>query len=290
MFKNKQLKNILLGLVLLLFLGGCAKATEITPDKVIYLDTQFLPFFQSEKFNGIFVYPFAQIINYLSPIIGVVLSIGFATLLVNLLTFPITIKSTASTQKMQEIQPELDKLKKKYEGLKDQNSMMRQQQELTALYKKNNISIGSTFLGLFITFPIMIAFLSVMRRTAAVLEGTFLGLPLSRTIGEGFNLGKGNWLYFVIFVLMGAAQAISMLLPSFLAKRKLKRERKIKAYAQPEKQQDSQQSMMYMFLGLILLMSYSWPAAMSVYWFFSSLMNISKTLYTTYLYKSKGAV
>lgn len=289
MLKKKHLKRILYSILLLLFLAGCAKSTTATPDNIIYLDTPFIPFIKKEWFNGIFVYPFAQIINNLSPIIGVVSSIGLATVLVNLITFPLTIKSTASTQKIQEVQPELDKIKKKYEGLKDQNSLLRQQQEISTLYKKNNISVGSTFLGLFITFPIMIAFLSVMRRTAAVLDGTFLGLPLKSSINEGFNLGKGNWLYFIIFISMGVAQFISMMLPSYLAKRKLKKERKIKAYAQPEKQQDSQQTMMYTMLGLILLMSYSWPAAMSVYWFFSSFMNIIKTLYTTYLYKSKGA-
>ncbi len=290
MFKSKQHKIVISSLILLLVLSGCAKEITITPDKIITLDTHFWSFFQKEWFNGIFVYPFAQIINYLAPFIGVVLSIGFATVLVNLLTFPLTIKSTASSQKMQAIQPEMDKIKKKYEGLKDQNSLMRQQQEISMLYKKNDISIGSTFLGIFITFPIMIAFLSVMRRTAAVIDGTFVGLPLKVTIGEGFAFGRGNWLYLVVFILMGLSQFVSMMLPAYLAKRQLKKERKIKAYAQPAKQQDSQQTMMYTMLALILVMSYSWPTAMSVYWFFSSMMNIFKTLYTTFFYKGKGAI
>lgn len=285
---NRKSKLILTSVILLVILAGCGRQAEVKPEDIITLDTAFFPFFQKEWFNAIFVWPFAQIINYLTPSIGVVLSIGIATIIVNVLTFPITLKGTASSQRLQLIQPEMAKIQKKYEGMKDQNSMMRQQQEMSLLYKKYDIKIGRMLLGNIITLPIMFAFLSVIRRTSAVVHGDFLGIHLSTTISDGFNMGRGNWIYLLLFIFMGVAQVISMMLPSYLAKKQLKKERKIKSYVEQPKAANSQNSTMYVMMVLILLMSYSWPAAMSVYWFFSSVVASLKTLYTTYVYKPKG--
>lgn len=46
------------------------------------------------------------------------------------------IKSTVSQQKMQLIQPEMERIQNKYKGRKDQTSQMRMSAEIQALYKK----------------------------------------------------------------------------------------------------------------------------------------------------------
>ena len=46
------------------------------------------------------------------------------------------VKSTVSTQKIQLLQPELERIQNKYRGRKDQASQMRQNAEIQNLYKK----------------------------------------------------------------------------------------------------------------------------------------------------------
>lgn len=57
------------------------------------------------------------------------------TIFINILILPIMIKSTESTQKMQLIQPEMERIQRKYAGRRDQASQMRQSAEIQALYK-----------------------------------------------------------------------------------------------------------------------------------------------------------
>ena len=78
------------------------------------------------------------------------------TIFINLLILPIMIKSTESTQKMQLLQPEMERIQRKYAGRKDQASQMRQTAEIQALYKKHNISMLSSF-STFLTLPIMLS-------------------------------------------------------------------------------------------------------------------------------------
>lgn len=51
-----------------------------------------------------------------------------------------------SNQKMQEIQPELQKIQNKYKGKTDQQSQMRMYQETQALYQKYDIHPFGTML------------------------------------------------------------------------------------------------------------------------------------------------
>ena len=60
-------------------------------------------------------------------------SIGFSiivfTFIVRLLLFPINLKTTKSSKIQQYLQPEFNKITKKYKGKKDQESMMKQNKE-----------------------------------------------------------------------------------------------------------------------------------------------------------------
>lgn len=83
---------------------------------------------------------------------GYVITIFLLTLLVRLLLLPLNIKQTKSQQKMQEIQPEVAKLQKKYK-----NNPEKAQQEMMKLYKENNVNPMSGCLPLLIQMPILFA-------------------------------------------------------------------------------------------------------------------------------------
>ena len=281
---RKKGKYILLA-ILLVLLAGCTRVVDssgkVLVEKIIYTTTTFGEMFANESwFTAIFVYPLAQVINILTPSVGVVMAIVACTVLVNLITLPLTAKSTAGSQKMQMLQPEMDKIAKKFEGKTDERSKMMQAQETQALYKKYDINPLTTILGTFVTLPIIFAMWQAVQRSYAVATGTFMGVDLQVSPLNGLKLGGTDvTIYVLFFVLMGVSQFISISMPKWLAKKKNTEEHKIKAYDKPAKSGANTNIMMYSMLVLILYMGLTWPTAMSVYWLVHSVVNILKTLF-----------
>jgi len=281
---RKKGKYILLA-ILLVLLAGCTRVVDssgkVLVEKIIYTTTTFGEMFANESwFTAIFVYPLAQVINILTPSVGVVMAIVACTVLVNLITLPLTAKSTAGSQKMQMLQPEMDKIAKKFEGKTDERSKMMQAQETQALYKKYDINPLTTILGTFVTLPIIFAMWQAVQRSYAVATGTFMGVDLQVSPLNGLKLGGTDvTIYVLFFVLMGVSQFISISMPKWLAKKKNTEEHKIKAYDKPAKSGANTNIMMYSMLVLILYMGLTWPTAMSVYWLVNSVVNILKTLF-----------
>jgi YidC/Oxa1 family membrane protein insertase len=127
----------------------------------------------------------------------------------------------------------------------------------------------------FLQLPIMLAMYYSVQRSAAVVSGTILGSSLSNTPMDG--LREGEFILFVIFILMGVAQFASSKLPTYLAEKK--NERKRKAYAKQDDNKQNTNTMVYAMLVMILVLAINWPTAMSLYWLVSSTINVVKTLY-----------
>lgn len=109
-------------------------------------------------------YILEAIYNFLAQIgienLGI--SIVIFAFLVKLLMFPLTFKQQKSSKLMMVIQPELSKIQKKYRGKKDQESMMAQQQETMAVYKKYGMSQTGGCLPMLLQLPIMFALVKVI--------------------------------------------------------------------------------------------------------------------------------
>lgn len=281
-FKSKYLL-IAGSLLLLMSMTGCKNPTDADGNiKLITTSSTFAEVFKEDSwFQGLFVYPMSQAMNYLAPILGAVGAIAIVTAVVQLIVFLLTRKSTIASQRMQLIQPEMQKIQKKYEGKKDEVSQMKMAQEMQALYKKYDINPLSSF-SMFLQLPIIFAIFLAVQRCDAIVHGTFLGLSLEQSPWNGMK--EGQWLYIVLFVIMMIAQLSSMMLPQWIAKQKAMKSGK-KA---PEK--NPMMSSMYMSMGLILIISIMWPTAMIVYWIVSSLVNIIKTLAIQALYLDKDPV
>ncbi|MBQ9326987.1 MAG: membrane protein insertase YidC [Solobacterium sp.] len=260
-------------------LTGCTIPTDPETHEIIQItnSTTFSEIMGSESwFSAILVWPLAQVLNKLAPVIGVVGAIALVTIVVNGILMVFTLKSTVATQQMQLLQPEMDKIQRKYEGKDDEASKMKQATEMQALYKKYNVNPFSMILITFLQFPIIIAMYQSVQRSTAIRTGTFMGLSLDQTILNG--LRNGQWGYLIIFVVMGICQFFSMMLPQMLAKKKAEQEA-AKHHRKPETAQNSQQKIMqYYMMAMILVFGLMWPAAMSVYWAIYSLVTILKTL------------
>ena len=98
--------------------------------------------------------PFVTLLTFLYRVFGndMVLSIAVFTVLVRLLTYPLTIQQQRSTRAMQQLQPELKKMQEKYK-----NDREKLAQEQMALYRQYGINPLGGCLPLLIQLPIFLS-------------------------------------------------------------------------------------------------------------------------------------
>ena len=82
------------------------------------------------------------------PNIG--LAIILFTLVIYLLMTPLQIKQQKFSKLNSVMQPEIQKIQKKYKGKKDQDSVMRQNEEVNAVYQKYGVSPTGSCLQLIV--------------------------------------------------------------------------------------------------------------------------------------------
>lgn len=232
-------------------------------------------------FNGIIVWPIAYLINWVADFSDAGIGIIAATLLIQLLIFLFSIKSQVAQQRMQLIQPEMNKIQAKYAGKKDDQSKMMQAKEMQALYSKYKINPFGTIIVTLIQLPVMLGMYQATMRAFAVVTGSFQGINLAKTPIEGFNAGEIAPI--IIFVLMIIFQLLSYKTPQWLqARRKKKAHIKEKKYAEPKKKatgmMGSMNMVMYMSTGMIGVLAINWPLGMSFYWLVNSLARVIQNL------------
>lgn len=280
---NDHKKLIIMSVLMIAFVAACQSARDqqgnLKEGMLITLNTGYGECISQGWFN-IFVWPVAQLINIVAGGTDAGFGIIVVTILLNALIAVFTIKQQVATQKMQLVQPELEKLQAKYAGKTDQNSKMRQAQEMQALYSKHNINPFGQIITLFVQFPVIFAVYQAVIRAEAVDTGSFLGIKLSQTPIDGFkalNIGV-----IIIYILMILFQFLAFKLPQYMQKReKEKAHVKTKDYAKPEKKgkmQNSMNMMMYMSLGMVVLFSINWPLGMSFYWMVSAFTRVIQSI------------
>ena len=107
--------------------------------------------------------PFALAIGFLlSYSFDFTNSYGFSivalTIIINIIIFPLTLRQTRSTKRMQDIQPELKKLQKQHKDNKEQLN-----KEIADLYKTKGINPLGCVLPLIIQMPVWFALFRVLR-------------------------------------------------------------------------------------------------------------------------------
>ena len=192
-----------------------------------------------------------------------------STVLIKLLFWPLTAKSTRSMKKMQALGPELNALKEKYKD--DVQKLTSKQWEL---YKKHKVSPMGGCLPMLVQMPVFIGFF-IMIRSAIELRGasflwatdlskpdtlfmipgiTFIPFGISTPEGMPFNL---------LPILMGA----SMLWQSHLTP------------ASPG-MDPAQQKMMRWLPAIFILFLYNYSSGLALYWTVNNLLTVLQTKLT----------
>lgn len=231
----------------------------------------FKPFKEYEGiWTTVFVKPLAWVIINIGLLLQKIeLGKGFANglaiilscLVIRLVLYPVTRKTAMQSEKMKEMQPQLDKLQKKYEDKTSEEDQRRQAEEMMALYQKYKINPMSSCLLSFVQIPLLFAFLEAINRTPVIFENTFLGLDMGRTISHGIM--SGDWWIYLIFLLL-------VLGSSYLSFRKTLKDQ--------TGMQSQMKGTIYFMLAMIVIASFSLPVALGLYWITSSMFTVVQNL------------
>lgn len=287
--RKKKILTVVAFVAIAVTLTGCTVPRDANGNTILIDTTTTFKSIMSDEswFSAIFVWPLSQLINILTPKVGVGLAIVLITFIVNGLLAIGTLKSTIATQEMQLIQPELEKINRKYEGRDDAVSQNKKAQEMQNLYAKHNINPLGTMLVTFIQFPLIMAMYMAVQRSAAVQNGTFLGISLKLTPLQGMK--QGNFIFLGLFIFMALMQFLSMYLPQYYSKKKAEKIA-AKQHRKPENTSNKQQMIMQIYMMvMICAFGLMWPTAMALYWAINSFTNILKTvLVQKYIDKTEG--
>jgi len=177
------------------------------------------------------------------------------TVLIRVLFWPLTHKSTESMKKMQELQPEIAKLKAKYE-----KNPQKLQQETMLLYKKHKVNPMGGCLPMFIQIPVFFALYSVLRNAIELRYSGFLWI---RDLSSPENLFAPN------FPIFGALNILPLLMTATMIwQQKLT----------PSSGDPNQKTMMYVMPLMMLFLFYNMPSGLVLYWTTSQLLMIAQML------------
>lgn len=254
--------------------------------------------------SGLLVYPIGAAIDWLtsSMLPGVghgwaqLLAILIVTVVVRGLMLAVTFKQTTASSKMQALQPEVAKIQAKYPNANTNNyEKQKLAEETQKLYKKNGINPFGSILIMLIQFPIFICVWGAMQGSAWLSTDAVLGLHLSDSISSVLTTWS-NWrnagetgviTALVLFLLMSGAQVVSMLLPQWLQKNKMKKVQKLGKNPAQKENNNRMKWFTYIMMIMIIIMGFSLASAMGVYWLIGALISITQTLITTYVMDHK---
>ena len=246
------------------------KENNVDIDKLPKCET-FKPFSEYEGlWTTIFVKPLAWAIINIGLLLekiglGKGLANGFAIviscLVIRLILYPLTRKTAMQSEKLKEVQPQLEKLEKKYKDKTSEEDQKRKAEEMMAIYSKNKINPFARWLLSFIHIPLVFAFLEAINRTPVIFENKFLKLDMGTTISHGIM--SNLWYAYIIFLLL-------ILATSYFSFRKTLKDQTAMA--------KQMKGTIYFMLAMILVGAFSLPVALGIYWITSSLFTILQNM------------
>lgn len=211
--------------------------------------------------TSLFVKPLAFLLILLGKNIGnYAVSLIIVSLAIRLAAFPVTKKTALQSELIKKAQPEIDKIQRKYKGKEDQESMIKQNQEMMMIYKKYNINPMAGCLFAMLQLPIFIAFFEAVQRTPAIFEGTFFGLQLGTTPSVGIGTST-FYAYAILMILIAGSTLYSF-----------------KMNSTGNMQDQSMKMMPTMMTIMIVITATVMPSALGIYWVTSNAFTIVQNI------------
>jgi YidC/Oxa1 family membrane protein insertase len=188
------------------------------------------------------------------------IAIIILTVLVRIVFWPVTHKSTQDMKKMAAIQPLVAQLREKY---KDKPQKLNQ--ETMALYREHKVNPMSGCLPMLIQIPVFIALFTVLRSAVELRFAPFLWI---RDLSEPEGLFHGARL----FQLLPLVDSLNIL-PLLMTATTIWQQKLTPAAGDPQ-----QQKMMMLMPVFMLFLFYNMAAALVLYWTTSQVLSIAQIL------------
>ncbi len=210
--------------------------------------------------------PLFNILNFFYKYCGNFgVSILIVTVLIKLLMFGMASKSYRSMKKMKELQPEIDRLKTLYAEDK-----VRLNQEIMAMYKKENVNPVAGCLPLLIQIPVFFSLYKVLYVTIEMRHAPFFGwirdlsAPDPTTIFNLFGLLPFTPPSFLMLGVWPLLMGITMYLQQRMS---------------PPPADEVQAQVMKFMPLMFLFMFSSFPAGLLIYWTWNNILSIIQQSY-----------
>lgn len=234
----------------------------------------------SQIFHTIFYEPILNLLVFLYNIIpghDIGIAIILMTVIIKAILLPLSKQSIKSQKSLQNLQPKIDELKKKYAGNKEELGRAMMQ-----LYKEEKVNPFSSCLPLLIQLPFLWAVFIVFRDGLSnqALNGiySFIARPEAiNPISLGLvDLSKPN---IVLAVLAGAAQF-------WQAKMMVTRRPEVKGPGSKDEDMMAMMNkqMIYMMPILTVVIGMTFPGGLALYWLVTTILTALQQLY---LFKHK---
>lgn len=199
------------------------------------------------------------------------------TILIKILLFPLTKKSTLSTLKMQEVQPRMQEIQQKYKDQPDKMNM-----EMAKLYKETGFNPMSGCLPLLIQFPLIFAMYNLFNNYFEFRGAEFIPgwIPdLSRgdsvyTLGFNLPLGMGNQIRLLPVIYLVSQLIFSKITGTGSTAGSNGTQMKIMMYAMP----------IFFFFAF-----YNAPSGLLIYWTVSNVLQLFQQMILNRVMKAKRA-
>jgi YidC/Oxa1 family membrane protein insertase len=179
------------------------------------------------------------------------------TVLVRVIFWPLTHKSTENMKRMQALQPQLNELRAKFK-----DDPRKLQQETMRIYRENKVNPMSSCLPMLIQIPVFIALFTVLRSAVELRYASFLWIE---DLSEPENLLRGVLPLVPALNILPFLMAGTMMLQSRLT---------------PSMGDPTQQKMMsWLMPAMMFFMFYSMPSALLLYWIVSQMLSIAQLLW-----------
>ena len=237
----------------------------------------------SQIFHVIFYQPILNLLVFLYNIIpghDIGLAIIAMTIIIKLILLPLSKQSIKSQKSLQNLQPKIDEIKKKYV-----NSKEEQGRAMMQLYKQEKVNPFSSCLPLLIQLPflwaVFIVFKQGLSNQAFTNIYSFISQPgVINPVSLGLvDLSKPN---IVLAILAGAAQF-------WQAKMMVTKRPEVKGEGSKDEDMMAimNKQMIYMMPILTVVIGMTFPGGLALYWLVTTVLTALQQLY---LFKQKDKV
>jgi YidC/Oxa1 family membrane protein insertase len=207
--------------------------------------------------------PTLNFFNSVIPNYGV--AVILLTVLVRVIFWPLTHKSTEGMKRMQTLAPQIKALQ-----VLHKDNPQKIQQETWRIYRENKVNPLSSCLPMLVQLPVFFALFTVLRSAVELRFAPFLWIG---DLSEPENLFAG------MLPFIGAINILPVLMAGTMG---------IQSYLTPSTGDPMQQKMMTIMMpAMMLVMFYTMPAALSLYWTVSQGISILQMLLQRYRDKIK---